>query len=57
MVDGLIYLCNRTKKPFAIALSGAGRVLRGSNDGSNVTNWYTYICLIVIVTMNSTHYN
>jgi hypothetical protein len=24
---------NRTKKPFAVALSGVGRALRGRNDG------------------------
>jgi hypothetical protein len=29
---------NRTKKPLAIALSGAGRGLRGRDNGSNVNN-------------------
>jgi hypothetical protein len=39
VVDGLhIPILNRTKKPFAIALCGAGRGLRGRNDGDNVTN-------------------
>jgi hypothetical protein len=39
MVDGLhIPIWNRTKKLFAIALSGADRCLRGRDDGDNVTN-------------------
>jgi hypothetical protein len=39
MVDGLhILIWNRTKKPLAIALSGAGRGLRGRDDGSDLTN-------------------
>jgi hypothetical protein len=47
MVDGLhIPIWNRTKKPLAIALSGAGRVLRGRDDG-------TYnVSLIGIATIN-----
>jgi hypothetical protein len=39
MVDGLhIPKWNRTKKPLVIALSGAGKRLRGRNDEDNVTN-------------------
>jgi hypothetical protein len=39
MVDGLHALVwNRTKKPPAIALSGAGRELRRRDDGGHVTN-------------------
>jgi hypothetical protein len=39
MVDRLhIPIWNRTKKPFAIALSGAGRGLRGRDDEGNVNN-------------------
>jgi hypothetical protein len=38
MVDGLhIPIWNRTKKPLAIALNGAGRGSRDRDDGSNVT--------------------
>jgi hypothetical protein len=38
MVDGLhILTWNWTKKPLAIASSGAGRGLRGRNDGSDIT--------------------
>jgi hypothetical protein len=33
MVDGL-HIWDRTKKPLAIALSGAGRGLKGKNDGA-----------------------
>jgi hypothetical protein len=32
------YLYETTKKPLAIALSGAGRGMRGRDDGDNVTN-------------------
>jgi hypothetical protein len=33
MVDGLhIPICNRTRKPLAIALSGMGRGLKGRDD-------------------------
>jgi hypothetical protein len=49
MVDGLhTSICNRTKKPLAIALSGLGRGLMGRDDGDNVnntqykTNWNFY---------------
>jgi hypothetical protein len=50
MVDGLhIPVRNRTKKPVAIALGGAGSRLRGRNEGSNVM--YN-ISLIRIVTLN-----
>jgi hypothetical protein len=39
MVDGLhIPTWNRTKKSLAIASSGAGRGLRGRDDGGNETN-------------------
>jgi hypothetical protein len=39
MVDGLhIFIQNRIKKPLAIALSGAGRGLRGRDDGGDLTN-------------------
>jgi hypothetical protein len=39
MVDGLhIPKWDRTNKPLAIALRGAGRGLRGRDDGSNVNN-------------------
>jgi hypothetical protein len=39
MVDGLhICIWNRTKKPFAIALSKVGRGWRGRDNGGNVTN-------------------
>jgi hypothetical protein len=39
VVDGLhIAIWSRTKKPLAIVLSGAGRDLRGREDGGNVTN-------------------
>jgi hypothetical protein len=39
MVDGLhIPIWNRTKKPLATAPSGAGRGLRGRDDGGDVTN-------------------
>jgi hypothetical protein len=39
MADGLhIPMWNRTKKPFAIALSRMGRGLRGRDDGGNVNN-------------------
>jgi hypothetical protein len=39
MVAGLhIPRWNRTKKPLAIALSGAGRGLRGRDDGGGVSN-------------------
>jgi hypothetical protein len=39
MVDGLhISIRNRTKKPFAIALSVVGRRLRGRDNGGNVNN-------------------
>jgi hypothetical protein len=39
MIDGLhILIRNRTKKPLAIALSGAGRGLRGRDNGGDVTN-------------------
>jgi hypothetical protein len=39
LVDGLhILIRNRTKKPLAIALSGAGRGSRGRDDGGDVTN-------------------
>jgi hypothetical protein len=38
-VDGLhIPVCNRTKKPLAIALSGVGRGLTGRDNGGNVNN-------------------
>jgi hypothetical protein len=51
MVDGFhIPVCNRTKKPLAIALSGVGRGLRGRDDGGNVTMYN--INLIGIVIMN-----
>jgi hypothetical protein len=41
MVDGLdTPIRNRTKKPLAVTLSGAGRRLRGRCDGGNVTNVY-----------------
>jgi hypothetical protein len=33
-----IPICNRTRKPLAIALSGVGRGLRGRDDGDDVTN-------------------
>jgi hypothetical protein len=37
MVDGLqIPIWNRTKKPLAIALSGVGRGLKGTDNGGNV---------------------
>jgi hypothetical protein len=40
VVDGLhIPIWNRTKKPFAIALSGVRRWLRGRDDGDSVTKW------------------
>jgi hypothetical protein len=39
MIDGLhIPIWNRTKTPFSIALSGAGRELRGRDGGDNVNN-------------------
>jgi hypothetical protein len=39
MFDGLhIHICNRTKKPLIIALSGAVRELRGREDGGGLTN-------------------
>jgi hypothetical protein len=39
MVYGLhITIWNRTKKPLAIALGGAGMGLRGRDYGDNVTN-------------------
>jgi hypothetical protein len=38
MVDDFIYLCETTKKPLAIALSGMGRGLRGRDDGGKVNN-------------------
>jgi hypothetical protein len=39
MVDSLhILIRNRTKKPFAIALSGVGRKLRGGEDEGDLTN-------------------
>jgi hypothetical protein len=39
MFDGFhILIRNRTKKPLAIALSGAGRGLRGRDGGSELTN-------------------
>jgi hypothetical protein len=39
MVDGLhIPRWTRTKKPLAVALSGAWRGLRGRDDGANVNN-------------------
>jgi hypothetical protein len=37
MVDGL-HIRNRTKKPLAIALSGAGRGPRGRDIGGDLTN-------------------
>jgi hypothetical protein len=39
MIDGLhIFTWNRTKKLFAIASSGAGRVLRERKEGGDLTN-------------------
>jgi hypothetical protein len=39
MVDGLhILIQNRSKKPLAVALSGAGRWLRGRDGGGDLTN-------------------
>jgi hypothetical protein len=39
MVDGPhIPIWDRTKKPFAITLSAAGRRLRGRDDGGSVDN-------------------
>jgi hypothetical protein len=39
MVDGLhIPTQNRTKKPLAICLNGAGRGLRERDNGGNVNN-------------------
>jgi hypothetical protein len=39
MVDGFhTPIWNRTKKPLAIALSGAGMGLKGRGDGGDVTN-------------------
>jgi hypothetical protein len=39
VVDELhIHIRNRTKKPLAIALSGAGRGLRGRDDEGVLTN-------------------
>jgi hypothetical protein len=39
MVDGLhVSIWNRTKKLLAIALSRAGRGLKGRDDGGNVNN-------------------
>jgi hypothetical protein len=39
MVDGLhIIIWNRRKKPLAIALSGAGKVWKGRDSGSDLTN-------------------
>jgi hypothetical protein len=39
MTDGLhILISNRTKKSFAVALSGAGRGSRGTDDGGDLTN-------------------
>jgi hypothetical protein len=39
MVDGLyIPMWNRTEKPLAITLSGAGRGLSRRDDGGDVTN-------------------
>jgi hypothetical protein len=56
MADGPhIPIWNRTKKLFAIALSGAGRGLRGRDDGGNVnnvqykTNWGAPVAQLVSV--------
>jgi hypothetical protein len=39
MVDGLhILICNRKKKPLAMASSGVGTGLRGKDNVGNVTN-------------------
>jgi hypothetical protein len=39
MVDGLqIPIWNRTKKTLAIASTGVGRGLRGTDNGGNVNN-------------------
>jgi hypothetical protein len=54
MVDGLrIPTWNKTKKPLAIALSGAGR--QGRDDGGDITN--VHISLIRIVIMNPLLHN
>jgi hypothetical protein len=39
MVDGLhIFIGKRIRKPLGIALNGAGRRLRGRNNGGDLTN-------------------
>jgi hypothetical protein len=54
MVDGLhILKRNRTKKPLAVALSGAGRGLKGRDGRGDLTN----ISLNGTVTMNPPLYN
>jgi hypothetical protein len=44
MVDELyILIWNRTKKPLATALSGAGKMLRGRDRWSNQCRTYVYL--------------
>jgi hypothetical protein len=54
-MDFIYLICNGTKKPLAIALSGARTGLRGRDDGGDLRMYN--ISLIRIVTMNPALYN